>query len=79
MWHLPQSASSPRDLARCQAPLCGEPNCVAEAKASKHYLYVGPNQRKCEGPGCDKFIPEGRYDLAPTIHLLRRVLGTTSL
>jgi integrase/recombinase XerC len=25
-------------------------------------LYVGPNERKCEGPGCDNFVPEGRYD-----------------
>jgi integrase/recombinase XerC len=42
---------------------CGKPQCAAILRTGKRGRYVGPNQLKCEGPGCNNFIPEGRYDL----------------
>jgi integrase/recombinase XerC len=60
-------------------PFCGSPECSESLKrkspfagvpglASMVGLYVGPNERKCEAPGCDIFIPEGRYDLRNSFH-----------
>lgn len=43
-------------------PFCGKPECAATLKASKRGRYIGPNEHKCEGPDCNNFIPQGRYD-----------------
>lgn len=78
-------------------PNCGEPECRASLKlkppfsgkgtagiASKVGLYIGPNERKCDGPDCTNFLPEGRYDLRATSHFCcgkcwfrRRLTGDT--
>ncbi|QNI30854.1 tyrosine-type recombinase/integrase [Alloacidobacterium dinghuense] len=42
---------------------CGGAVCARILKQSKRYMYIEANRRKCEGPNCDNFIPEGRYDL----------------
>jgi integrase/recombinase XerC len=41
---------------------CGKPECRAVLKEGTGGLYVGPSEVKCEGPECDNYIPEGRYD-----------------
>ncbi len=56
-------------------PFCRSANCRASLKRAnplrgKEHLgrpaqtgfYIGPDERKCEGPDCNNFIPEGRYD-----------------
>lgn len=42
---------------------CGGAVCARILKQSKRYQYIDANQRKCDGPDCDNFLPEGRYDL----------------
>jgi integrase len=37
---------------------CGSPDCAAKIERSR---YIGPNERKCAGPGCDNFVPAGFY------------------
>lgn len=56
-------------------PFCGKPECSTSLKAKQPFSgkensglaaqvgrYIGPNEHKCEGPDCNNFIPEGRYD-----------------
>lgn len=56
-------------------PFCGSAECSASLKernpfegknrpglAAQVGLYVEPSEIKCEGPGCNNFISEGRYD-----------------
>lgn len=38
---------------------CGKLSC--EAKPLHAYGTIGPNERKCEGPGCNNFVSGGKY------------------
>jgi integrase/recombinase XerC len=62
-------------------PFCGSPACSAELKVRKPFsgkgqagvssmvgLYFGPDERKCDAFGCDRFLVEGRYDARNTLH-----------
>ena len=53
-------------------PFCGSAACGESLKLTSPFagqaglatlvnLYIGPNERKCEGPGCTDFVPQGRY------------------
>ncbi len=41
---------------------CGGPECNAITQRSKTGRYIGANEHKCEGPGCDNFVPATLYD-----------------
>jgi len=49
---------------------CAKPECQAHMRAGKGRSrvgrHVGPNQMKCAGPHCDKFVPEGRHEKRST-------------
>jgi integrase/recombinase XerC len=45
--------------------LCGKPECVAVVKAKPRARYIGATERRCDGEGCENFVPEGRYATRP--------------
>jgi integrase/recombinase XerC len=42
--------------------ICDSLKCRNVIKNLKTGRYVGHNEHKCEGPGCDNFVPEALYD-----------------
>jgi len=40
---------------------CGAADCAAKVKRLRNGRYIVTNEHKCEGPNCDRFVPEGRY------------------
>jgi site-specific recombinase XerD len=44
---------------------CGKPQCAKKVKAKRKSRYVGANEYRCDGEGCENFVPEGRYGTQP--------------
>ena len=68
-------AAGEQTCAVCQEPLaahqtwpgarfkiCDSLECRGVIKHARRGRYVSPNEHKCEGPGCENFIPAGKYD-----------------
>lgn len=41
--------------------VCPSSDCAAGVRKLEGGCYIGPNERRCEAPGCDSFLLEGRY------------------
>src|SRR5271170_3168968 len=65
---------------------CGKAECAAQVKSDGKGVYFGSNERKCDGPDCNRFVAEGRYDRIATHYaccvecwIRRRTKGTRPL
>lgn len=43
--------------------ICDNLECRGVIKHARYGRYIGPNEHRCEGPGCENFIPAGKYDV----------------
>jgi len=67
-------------------PFCGRAACDVEGRKGKWGIYIGLNERRCEAPDCENFLPPGKYG-ARTVYftcsyrcwLKRRSKGTREL